>query len=145
VQIEIKLLGPGDDALFTRVSADVFDDAIEPRFTAEFLADPRHHIAVAIDQGWIVGFVSAVHYVHPDKRPELWINEVSVAPPYRLRGLAKQLLEAIFEVGRIHQCQCAWVGTDRTNTAAMHLYTSVGKGKAELEDVVMFTFPLDDK
>jgi hypothetical protein len=29
----------------------------------------------------VVGFASAVHYVHPDKAPELWINEVGVAEP----------------------------------------------------------------
>ena len=26
----------------------------------------------------LVGFVSAVDYVHPDKRPQLWINEVEL-------------------------------------------------------------------
>jgi hypothetical protein len=40
--------------------------------------DPRHHLAVAVEANVIVGFASEVHYVHPDKPPELWINEVGV-------------------------------------------------------------------
>jgi ribosomal protein S18 acetylase RimI-like enzyme len=140
--IEIKLLEGGDDRLFARVLPDVFDHAVKPEFVAEFLGDPRHHIAVAIDDGRIVGFVSAVHYIHPDKEAELWINEVSVAPAYREQGLAKKLLEVMFELGAGLGCVAAWVGTERTNTAAMNLYTSVGQGTAALEDFVMFTFPL---
>ena len=34
-----------------------------------------------------------VHYVHPDKAPELWVNEVSIAPAYRGRGLGKAVMK----------------------------------------------------
>jgi len=108
------------------VAADVFDNPIDPALTEEFLSDPRHHIAVAIDDGLVVGFASAVHYVHPDKRPQLWVNEVGVAPSHRQRGLGKALMSALFDVGRGLNCTEAWVLTDRTNLAAMALYTSVG-------------------
>ena len=37
-----------------------------------------------MDEEQIVGFASAVHYVHPDKPPELWINEM---------GVVRQVLE----------------------------------------------------
>jgi len=70
------------------VTAEVFDNPINAEWTREFLADPRHHIAVAIDDGLVVGFASGVHYIHPDKPAELWINEVGVAPAHRRRGSA---------------------------------------------------------
>jgi hypothetical protein len=73
--IQIRILGAPDVALLQNTGDDVFDKAISPRLTSEFLADPRHHIAAAIEGDTVVGFVSAVHYVHPDKPPELWINE----------------------------------------------------------------------
>jgi hypothetical protein len=57
--------------------------ATDPVLTPQFLSDPRHHLAVAIDEGWVVGMASAVHYVHPDKAPQLFINEVAVTPPYQ--------------------------------------------------------------
>jgi aminoglycoside 6'-N-acetyltransferase I len=139
--IDIRLLGPGDESVLARV-ADTFDDPIDTRAAGEFLNDPRHHIAVAIDEGVVVGFVSAVLYVHPDKpRPELWINEVGVAPSHHRRGIAGKLLEAVLDAGRDADCTEAWVLTDRANEAAMKLYASVG-GKEAPDDQVMFTFHL---
>jgi GNAT superfamily N-acetyltransferase len=85
----------------------------------------------------MVGFASAVDYIHPDKSQDLWINEVSVS--HRKRGLAKQILGALLEVGRQLGCREAWVLTDRPNSAAMRLYESLG-GKGT--DHVMFTFKL---
>jgi ribosomal protein S18 acetylase RimI-like enzyme len=74
----------------------------------------------------VVGFASGVHYIHPDKAPQLWINEVAVAVTHRRRGLGKAVLRSLIEVGRANRCTVAWVLTDRTNTAAMALYSSVG-------------------
>ena len=124
--IETRILLSGDEPVLMNVAAEVFDNPIDPDLTKEFLADPRHHLAVAIDDGLVVAFASAVHYIHPDKPPQLWINEVAVAPTHRRRGLGKSVLQALFEVGRAHRCTEAWVLTDRLNTAAMALYSSVG-------------------
>jgi ribosomal protein S18 acetylase RimI-like enzyme len=82
-----------------------------------------------------------VHHVHPDKEPELWINEVGVAPTHRGQGIGKQLIDALLEAGRSRGCTEAWVLTDRTNEAAMRLYASRG-GKEFPRDQVMFTFKL---
>ncbi len=141
--IEVRTLGRGDETVLANVAPEVFDDPIDARTAAEFLSDPRHHLAVAVDDGVVVGFSSAVLYVHPDKpRPELWINEVGVAPSYHRRGIARKLLDALLEVGRDGNCAEAWVLTDRSNEAAIRLYGSVG-GKEDSGDTVMFTFFLD--
>jgi aminoglycoside 6'-N-acetyltransferase I len=141
--IEIKILDPQDASVLEHVAPDVFDDPIDVGRTKEFLVDPRHHLAVAIEDGLVVGFVSAVHYVHPDKPcPELWINEVSVAATHRGRGLGTRLLHSLFDVARGLGCAEAWVLTDRANTAAMRLYAAAGSTEAPT-DHVMFTFRLD--
>jgi ribosomal protein S18 acetylase RimI-like enzyme len=124
--IEIRVLQRGDESILLNVAPVVFDNPINPELTKEFLGDPRHHIAVAIDDGLVVGFASGVHYTHPDKPPELWINEVGLAPTHRRRGLGNAVLKALFEVGRSQNCRVAWVLTYRTNVAAMALYSSVG-------------------
>jgi len=124
--IKIRILGPDDEQVLMNVAKGVFDNPIDPCLAKEFLHDARHHISAAIDDGVIVGFASAVHYVHPDKPPQLWINEVSVAAGYRRQGLGQGLLRLLFELGRSLGCTGAWVLTDRLNVAAMALYLSVG-------------------
>ena len=141
--IEIKVLGGNDAGILKNVAPAVFDNRIDPHVTEAFLRDPRHHLAVAVEDNVVVGFVSAVHYVHPDKpRPELWINEVGVAPTHQGRGLGKDLLRSILETARRIGCAEAWVLTDRSNIAAMRLYSS--SGGTEPSDHVMYTFRLDN-
>ncbi len=76
---EIRLLTIADLAALENAAEDVFDN-VDRATVSEFLADRRHHICAAIQDGGVVGFAPAVHYVHPDKPTELWINEVGVAP-----------------------------------------------------------------
>src|SRR5262249_41688546 len=132
---------PGDAAVLDRVAPSVFDNPVNPRWTAEFLADTRHHLAVAIDGDLVVGMASAVHYVHPDKPPELWINEVAVAPTHRTQGIGRRLVEALFERGRALGCRQAWVATEPDNTAARRLYAAAG-GREAPEPFVMVEFGL---
>ncbi len=141
--VQTLILGPDDRAVLDDVAPDVFDGPVHPRWAAEFLADARHHLAVALDAGRVVGMASAVHYVHPDKPPELWINEVGVAPSHRGRGVAKGLLRALFERGRALGCAEAWALTEEENTAARRLYASTG-GEEAAERPVYFTFRLDE-
>jgi len=124
--IDVRLLGPGDAQILARVAPDVFDNPVDADLATEFLADPRHHIAVAIDDGLVVGFASGVHYVHPDKPAELWINEIGVAPSHRRRGLGRRALTALLRHGRSLGCVSAWVLTDRDNAAARALYAGTG-------------------
>ena len=144
MQFEIKVLKPGDEDVLNKVGTDVFDNAVDQRTTKVFLADPWHHIVVAVEKGVVVGFVSAVNYLHPDKPvPVLWINEVGVASTHRGRGIGKALMASMFQVGRKYGCAEAWLLTDRTNPVAMRLYASVG-GKHASQDQLLYRFGLNE-
>ena len=142
LMIEIKTLRSGDEHVLSHVAEDVFDDPILESSAREFLNDPRHSLVVAIDNDLVVGFVSAVSYIHPDKSaPELWINEVGVAPTHQGQGIGKRLMQQILDEAKLSGCKEAWVLTERRNEVAMGLYKSVGGNEGE-PDTVMFTFAL---
>lgn len=138
--IEVRLLGPSDS--LTRVAPDLFDDPLDEHSTRSFLSDSRHRLAVAIDDDLPIGFASAVIYFHPDKiGPEMWINEIAVAPGHRRQGIAGRLIREILDEARAQGCSEAWVLTERTNAPAMSLYESLG-GIEDHPDTTMFTFHL---
>lgn len=137
--LTIKVLSNTDLPLLLTAADDVFDNPVDENLAREFLADPRHHIIVALGDGVVVGFASALHYIHPDKPPELWINEVGIAAPHQGQGIAKAIMTEMLKLGKNLGCVNAWVLTDKNNIAANGLYKSVG-GNFSDEETVMYEF-----
>ena len=142
-QFVLKVLSESDISLLKNVAEGVLDNPIIELFANEFLNDPRHHVVVAVSDSVIVGFASAVHYIHPDKPPELWINEVGVAPSHQKQGIAKAILKELMQLGRIG-CKSAWVLTDKNNEPANRLYQSTG-GQIDQGDTVMYEFEFGEE
>ena len=137
--VEVRLLGLGDADVLRSVDDDVFDFPVEPALVDEFLNDARHHIAVALHEGRVVGMASAVNYMHPDKPNEFWVNEVGVAERMRRRGIARRLLDVLLAHAREVGCREAWVATEADNAPARALYLAAGGVE---EPTVMATFDL---
>ncbi|HJR68321.1 MAG TPA: GNAT family N-acetyltransferase [Gemmatimonadaceae bacterium] len=137
---EILLVTAANAAVLQHVALDVFDGPVDERWVGEFMADARHHLVVAVEDDVVVGMVSAVHYVHPDKAPQLWINELGVAPSHHRRGIGLALLSRMLAHGRSLGCTEAWVGTEVENVAARSLYERAG-GEAEMFALYSFQFP----
>lgn len=127
----IKILTQNDISLLQNAANDLFDQSIDEKLASEFLNDPRHHIVVAIFNEQIVGFASALHYIHPDKPAELWINEVGVAEEHQNKGIAKAIMKQLFQLGKNLGCASAWVLTESDNLPANRLYQSIGGEKSE--------------
>ena len=138
--MEFRLANPDDAAALARAAESVFDHPVDPALTSEFLADPRHHLAIAVEGGRIVGMASGVHYIHPDKAPELWVNEVGVAPTHRGRGLGRRVLSVLLDHGRALGCREAWLLTDDSNIAARRMYAAAG-GRETTQ--IMMSFDLE--
>jgi aminoglycoside 6'-N-acetyltransferase I len=138
-RVIIRMLTEADLPLLLQADEDVFDEAVNPELAAEFLADPRHHMAAAILDGTIVGMASGVHYIHPDKPPALWINEVGVAERCRRQGIARRLIETLLDHASTIGCGEAWVATELDNTPARGLYRST---RGAEEEIVYYTYQL---
>ena len=122
--IELRHVTTGDGALFERIAEGVFDEPIDPARLAAYLAEPGHHMIVALRDGEVVAQCAAVLHRHPDKVTELYIDEVGVAPALHRQGIARKMLDAMFALGKSLGCGEAWVGTEPDNLAARGLYES---------------------
>lgn len=120
------MLASHEAHLLADVDENVFDDVIDPSWCAEFFSDARHHLAVAFDGARVIGIASGVHYLHPDKPPEMFVNEAGVADAYQNQGIGRRLLGALLDHAATLGCESAWVLTDESNAAARRMYAAAG-------------------
>ena len=123
--VSVRRLGPGDEDEVPRFD-DAFDGPSDPVQTAAFLRDDRHHLIVSYVDGEPAGFISATEIFQPDKRPELFLNELGVAESMRRRGAATAMMQELTRLCRELGCVTIWVLTDEDNPAAMATYARSG-------------------
>lgn len=137
--IDVRELRPNDQCALHRVAPGVFDRPVRQEWAREFLDDSSHHLVVATEDDTVVGMISAVVFLHPDKPPQLWINEIGVAKTHQRRGIGRQLVDAMLHVGRASGCTAAWLGSEPENLSAHELYEKAGGCGAPC---MLFTFDL---
>ena len=142
MNLEIRRLESGDMALLDGVADNVFDEPVRPDRLAAYLAEPSHHLIVAMVDREVVGQCAAVVHRHPDKVTELYIDEVGVAPAFQRQGIARRMLEEMFALGKALGCEEAWVGTEPDNVAARGLYERLEVRPGSAEDFVMYVYYL---
>jgi [ribosomal protein S18]-alanine N-acetyltransferase len=120
-----------------RAAENLFDDPVSVEAAARFLERDGNHLVIAYVDGEPAGFVSGTEIFHPDKElPELFLNELSVDPAFRGRGVGRTLVAELWEFARARGCRGMWVLTDDDNLAATKTYA--GAGGARVGESVMF-------
>ncbi len=130
-KITIRRLGPEDAGVLENVAEGAFDDDVDPTQTRRFLASDSHEILVARVGDLVIGMITAVVYLHPDKKPQLWINEVGVGDDWLRRGIGTRLMRDMLNLGDKLGCDYAWLGTEVDNVAARALYRKCGGNETE--------------
>jgi ribosomal protein S18 acetylase RimI-like enzyme len=138
--VSVRCALPGDERQVARF-AEAFDNDVLAEETRRFLTDERHVLLLGYLDGRPAGFVSAVEVFHPDKRAEIFLNEIGVMDEARRRGVASALIGELQRIGRERGCVTMWVLTDEDNAAAMGLYRSTD-GRWSGDRHVMFEFDL---
>ena len=137
--IEIKLATIEDLFAIEQVGDKLFDYAIKLDRAKEFLNDPRHHLVLAYYKGKIIGMASAFHYVHPDKDPALFMNEVGVIEQYQNKGIGRTIVKYLNEHAKKLGCGEVWVATESSNIAARKSFVAAG-GVEDKEPIVLINF-----
>lgn len=120
----------------------LFDGSIKAEAVERFLADPAHHLLVALEGERAVGFVSGVEVTHPDKGTEMFLYELAVDEGARNRGIGRALVCELAELARDRGCYGMWVLTDDGNPAALRAYVAAG-GTRESPDAVLFNWTFE--
>ncbi|MCP4569520.1 MAG: GNAT family N-acetyltransferase, partial [FCB group bacterium] len=66
--------------------------------------------------------------------------DMEVAESHRRKGIGRALIGRLKEEVRDRDVMKMWVITERSNTAAVHLYESTGAVPQEVEDAVVFEY-----
>ena len=138
--LEIRRLRKGDEELVIS-AASLFDDPPEGGETARFLDDPLHYLLIALLRGSPAGFASGTRIFHPDKSPQMFLNELGVAEHARNLGVGQALVRELGRIAREDGCAEMWVLTLPDNAPALAAYAKAG-GIRDPEQQVMFTFKL---
>lgn len=138
---EVRILAASDLTVLEHVEEGVFDNPVRLTWAARFLSNPDHLLAVAIQDGVVIGMATAIAYPHPDKPPQLFINEAGVCERCQGQGVGKRLVQKLLEAGGGLGCAEAWVATEEDNVAARALYSAAG-GTEETGRAVVFTWKL---
>ena len=103
---------------------------------------PSHLIVVALAGDLVVGMATGVIYLHPDKPPQLWINEVGTGVEWRCRGIAKRTTLALMQEAVRQGCVEMWLGTEADNLPARAVYRALDGD--ETEGLVMYDWDAED-
>ncbi len=139
--IVLKLATIKDLHAMQKAGSTLFDYDVKPNRAKEFLADPRHHLALAYYHDVIIGMASGFHYVHPDKEPALFVNEVSVIEKYQNNQVGRNLVTYLCNHAKQLGCEEAWIATEKSNIPAQKAYLAAG-GKEDEESIMLYTFDL---
>ncbi|WP_298304591.1 N-acetyltransferase [uncultured Erythrobacter sp.] len=123
--------------LLKSIAPGTFDHAIDPARLKRYLANPANWMGVAIHNNIVVGMVMAVIHTHPDKPTELFLDEIGTGDDWRRKGIARSLMQKVFERADAEGIDEIWLGTEPDNDAANGLYQGF---KHEREDAVIYYF-----
>ena len=139
MDVALTRLGPGDAAVLASLAPEVLDASVDPMSLAAFLAEPGHIMIVARVDEVVVGQLAAIVHHHPDRPPDLYIDNLAVTPALRRQGIAQRLLDDAMALGTQLGCAQAWIVTETDNAPARALY----EGRdAEPASVVMYEYDL---
>jgi aminoglycoside 6'-N-acetyltransferase I len=126
----LKRMSADDEASFSSIAPEVFDEPVDPARLRAYLRTSGHMMVLAIEGDTIVGQCAGVIHRHPDKPTELYVDEVGTASTRRRQGIARAMLKELFAWGSELGCEEAWLGTEIDNVEANALY----RGLQPIED-----------
>ncbi len=126
LSVEIRQVGPDTAYILARIVDDVFDEPVTSATLDGFAVAAGHALFVAVADVGVVGQIRGMVHVQPDRRSDLYIDNLGVAPKWQRRGIATRLVRALLAWGTDRQCETVWVATETDNGVAQAFYAAMG-------------------
>jgi ribosomal protein S18 acetylase RimI-like enzyme len=141
----VRRLGSEDFDLAVEAVRKVKEPTPHPTFGSEylkkFLSRPENVLIVAEQGGVVTGFLLAylLDRVDRDQRM-ICLYEIEVLETYHQRGIGRALIDTLKLLGKQENAMEIWVITNRSNVAAVRLYSSTGAAAEASGDEVVFVY-----
>lgn len=126
IGVSIRRLTPELASSFPSVADEVFDAEPTREHLEKLALMPGHALFVGIGGEAVVGQLLAMIQFQADRPPQLYIDNLGVAPPFKRQGVARGLFDAAMAWGRDSGCESVWLATDVGNSEARGFYASLG-------------------
>lgn len=126
IGVQIDRLTPELVADFPAIAEEVFDAPPTPEHLGKLALMPAHALFLAKGGGMIVGQLLAMVQFQADRPPQLYIDNLGVAPPFKRQGVARALFDAAMIWGRDNGCDTVWLAADVGNAEARGFYDRLG-------------------
>lgn len=107
---------------------EVLDGPVQDSWLRAFLEDPRHFMILAMQRGNCVGMVSGFEYFHPDKAPQVFLNEIGVSDAFQNQGIGRALVREVLREATRRGATYVWLGTEVDNLPARSCFSKVDTG-----------------
>ncbi len=142
--MQIKLLGPGDEALFKRAEDLFWPGGTTLERATELLREPTFVMVVALEDGGdVMGRVHG-HVLHRFDATDFLIYEVDAVEAHQRKGVGRAMLEFLKRLAEERGWREMWVLTEVDNAAGNALYASAG-GTLEGSPANMYVFATDKR
>ncbi len=110
-----------------------------------FLINPQNWFFACIEEDQIIGFAYGYELNRLDHQGNmLYLHEVSVLPQFQRQSIGSQLLSEVKSLSRLMGICKIFLLTQKSNTAACHLYEKSGGEKSgEKGDDVVYSFKIN--
>jgi aminoglycoside 6'-N-acetyltransferase I len=119
------------------------DNELEPydeESLKQIVNNSNYVLLIAYDGEKPVGITIAAKQLKPDGKHWLYVDELGVRPHYRQRGIARSMVEKLFEIAKEWNLEELWLGTEPDNDPANGLYRSLKP--SETETFIGYTYTL---
>lgn len=115
----------------------------DSEMTKKLVGNSNNIFLIGYFDGQIAGFLYGHVLDRFDRKKKFFIYELGTAPAFRQKGVMREIFAYLFEYLKENNIDSLWVLTEKQNTPAMNLYSSLGGEIVDGE--IMFNFKVNEE